>query len=41
MTADLRLLADAGVEHVVLRFGHESAGQLERFAKEVAPAFTS
>jgi alkanesulfonate monooxygenase SsuD/methylene tetrahydromethanopterin reductase-like flavin-dependent oxidoreductase (luciferase family) len=41
MTADLNLLADAGVEHVVLRFGHESAGQLERFAKEVAPAFTS
>ena len=34
-------LKSAGVEHVVLRFSHDSLGQLERFAKEVAPAFTS
>jgi alkanesulfonate monooxygenase SsuD/methylene tetrahydromethanopterin reductase-like flavin-dependent oxidoreductase (luciferase family) len=40
MTADLRLLADAGVQHVVLRFGHGGLGQLERFATEVAPAFS-
>ncbi len=41
MIGDLRLLADAGVDHAVLRFGHAPAAQLERFAAEVAPAFMS
>jgi len=35
---DLRLLATAGVDHVVLRFGSADVSQLERFAAEVAPA---
>jgi alkanesulfonate monooxygenase SsuD/methylene tetrahydromethanopterin reductase-like flavin-dependent oxidoreductase (luciferase family) len=39
MTADLRLLENAGVEHVVLRFGLAGTAPLERFAREVAPAF--
>jgi len=36
---DLRLLKDAGVDHVTLRFGDVDVAQLERFAAEVAPAF--
>ena len=39
LIADLRLLADAGVEHVTLRFGTTDPLPLERFAREVAPAF--
>lgn len=38
VVADLRLLADAGVEQVTLRFG-AAIDQLERFARDVAPAF--
>jgi alkanesulfonate monooxygenase SsuD/methylene tetrahydromethanopterin reductase-like flavin-dependent oxidoreductase (luciferase family) len=37
--ADLHLLADAGVDHVTLRFGTTDPSSLERFAREVAPAF--
>lgn len=36
---DLRLLEAAGVEHLTLRFGDGGIAQLERFAREVAPAF--
>ena len=36
---DLRLLEDAGVELVALRFGEVGTSQLERFAREVALAF--
>ncbi|HXY94395.1 MAG TPA: LLM class flavin-dependent oxidoreductase [Acidimicrobiia bacterium] len=36
---DLRLLADAGVDHVTLRFGTTGPSPLERFAREVMPAF--
>ena len=39
MIGDLRLLEDAGVELVVLRFGTTGTAPLERFAREVAPAF--
>jgi alkanesulfonate monooxygenase SsuD/methylene tetrahydromethanopterin reductase-like flavin-dependent oxidoreductase (luciferase family) len=39
LIADLQLLADAGVGHVTLRFGTTDAVPLERFAREVAPAF--
>jgi alkanesulfonate monooxygenase SsuD/methylene tetrahydromethanopterin reductase-like flavin-dependent oxidoreductase (luciferase family) len=39
MASDLRLLERAGVEHVVLRFGLVGTAPLERFAREVAPAF--
>jgi alkanesulfonate monooxygenase SsuD/methylene tetrahydromethanopterin reductase-like flavin-dependent oxidoreductase (luciferase family) len=39
VVADLRLLEAAGVEHVVLRFGLTGTSPLERFAREVAPAF--
>ncbi|MHB8467481.1 MAG: LLM class flavin-dependent oxidoreductase [Acidimicrobiales bacterium] len=39
VTGDLRLLAMAGVEHVVLRFGTSEPADLERFAREVRPAF--
>lgn len=39
VTADLALLEGAGVEHVTLRFGSAEVGQLERFAREVGPAF--
>jgi alkanesulfonate monooxygenase SsuD/methylene tetrahydromethanopterin reductase-like flavin-dependent oxidoreductase (luciferase family) len=39
LVADLRLLEAAGVEHVVLRFGLTGTSPLERFAREVAPAF--
>jgi hypothetical protein len=38
---DLRLLEAAGVEYVVLRFGDGDVAQLELFARQVAPAFTS
>ncbi len=41
MIADLRLLEDAGVEHVVLRFGLAGTAPLERFARDVAPAFAA
>jgi alkanesulfonate monooxygenase SsuD/methylene tetrahydromethanopterin reductase-like flavin-dependent oxidoreductase (luciferase family) len=36
--ADLRLLQEAGVDHVTLRFGTADTADLERFAAEVAPA---
>jgi alkanesulfonate monooxygenase SsuD/methylene tetrahydromethanopterin reductase-like flavin-dependent oxidoreductase (luciferase family) len=39
LIADLRLLADAGVDHVTLRFRTTDPSSLERFAREVAPAF--
>jgi alkanesulfonate monooxygenase SsuD/methylene tetrahydromethanopterin reductase-like flavin-dependent oxidoreductase (luciferase family) len=39
LTADLRQLADAGVDHVTLRFGTTDVAPLERFAREVMPAF--
>jgi alkanesulfonate monooxygenase SsuD/methylene tetrahydromethanopterin reductase-like flavin-dependent oxidoreductase (luciferase family) len=35
---DLRLLADAGVDHVTLRFGTTDPSPLERFARDVMPA---
>jgi alkanesulfonate monooxygenase SsuD/methylene tetrahydromethanopterin reductase-like flavin-dependent oxidoreductase (luciferase family) len=38
--ADFRLLAAAGVEHVTLRFGTTEPGDLERFARQVRPAFS-
>jgi len=38
---DLRLLEAAGVDQVTLRFGDAGIGQLEVFAREVAPAFAS
>lgn len=39
VVGDLRLLEAAGVDHVTLRFGDTGVEQLERFAREVAPAF--
>jgi alkanesulfonate monooxygenase SsuD/methylene tetrahydromethanopterin reductase-like flavin-dependent oxidoreductase (luciferase family) len=36
---DLRLLQDAGVDHVTLRFGTVDTAPYERFAAEVLPAF--
>jgi alkanesulfonate monooxygenase SsuD/methylene tetrahydromethanopterin reductase-like flavin-dependent oxidoreductase (luciferase family) len=39
VTADLRLLANAGVDHVVLRFGTADTQPLERFATDVMPLF--
>jgi alkanesulfonate monooxygenase SsuD/methylene tetrahydromethanopterin reductase-like flavin-dependent oxidoreductase (luciferase family) len=39
LVGDLRLLEAAGVEHVVLRFGTTGTAPLERFARDVAPAF--
>ncbi len=39
MIGDLRLLEAAGVDYVVLRFGISGTQPLERFAREVAPAF--
>jgi alkanesulfonate monooxygenase SsuD/methylene tetrahydromethanopterin reductase-like flavin-dependent oxidoreductase (luciferase family) len=39
--ADLRLLEAAGVDHVMLRFGETGTGQLELFAREIAPAFAT
>jgi alkanesulfonate monooxygenase SsuD/methylene tetrahydromethanopterin reductase-like flavin-dependent oxidoreductase (luciferase family) len=41
VTADLRLLEEAGVEHVVLRFGPNGIEQMGRFAREVLPAFAA
>jgi hypothetical protein len=40
MIADLRSLADAGVEHITMRFGSTDPGALERFARDVMPAFS-
>ena len=40
LIGDLQLLADAGVDHVTLRFGTVDPEPLERFAAEVLPAFT-
>jgi alkanesulfonate monooxygenase SsuD/methylene tetrahydromethanopterin reductase-like flavin-dependent oxidoreductase (luciferase family) len=39
LVGDLRLLADAGVDHVTLRFGTVDPEPYERFAAEVMPAF--
>jgi alkanesulfonate monooxygenase SsuD/methylene tetrahydromethanopterin reductase-like flavin-dependent oxidoreductase (luciferase family) len=39
IVSDLRLLSDAGVDHITLRFGTTELAQLERFAAEVMPAF--
>lgn len=39
VSADLRLLEEAGVDHVVLRFGSSDTRPLERFASEVMPLF--
>jgi alkanesulfonate monooxygenase SsuD/methylene tetrahydromethanopterin reductase-like flavin-dependent oxidoreductase (luciferase family) len=39
LVGDLRLLADAGVDHVTLRFGTTDPAPLARFAHEVMPAF--
>jgi alkanesulfonate monooxygenase SsuD/methylene tetrahydromethanopterin reductase-like flavin-dependent oxidoreductase (luciferase family) len=36
---DLQSLSDAGVEHITLRFGDNDPAQLERFAREIMPAF--
>ena len=40
LISDLRALADAGVDHVTLRFGTRDVAPLERFARDVMPAFT-
>jgi alkanesulfonate monooxygenase SsuD/methylene tetrahydromethanopterin reductase-like flavin-dependent oxidoreductase (luciferase family) len=40
LIGDLRLLEGAGVDHVTLRFGTTDVGPLERFARDVMPAFT-
>jgi hypothetical protein len=39
LIADLRLLEAAGVDSVTLRFGTNDVADLERFAREVRPAF--
>jgi alkanesulfonate monooxygenase SsuD/methylene tetrahydromethanopterin reductase-like flavin-dependent oxidoreductase (luciferase family) len=39
LVGDLRLLADAGVDHVTLRFSTVELEPYERFAREVMPAF--
>ena len=39
LVGDLRLLQDAGVDHVTLRFGSVDSAPLERFAADVMPAF--
>ena len=39
LISDIRELAEAGVEHITLRFGHSTTEPLERFAQEVMPAF--
>jgi alkanesulfonate monooxygenase SsuD/methylene tetrahydromethanopterin reductase-like flavin-dependent oxidoreductase (luciferase family) len=41
LVGDLRQLADAGVDHVTLRFGTADTTPLVRFAAEVMPAFGS
>jgi alkanesulfonate monooxygenase SsuD/methylene tetrahydromethanopterin reductase-like flavin-dependent oxidoreductase (luciferase family) len=41
LISDLRSLEAAGVEHVTLRFGTTKIAPLERFASEVAPAFSA
>ena len=38
LISDLRSLAEAGVDHITLRFG-QSTAQMQRFAEEVMPAF--
>jgi alkanesulfonate monooxygenase SsuD/methylene tetrahydromethanopterin reductase-like flavin-dependent oxidoreductase (luciferase family) len=40
LIGDLRLLQDAGIDNVTLRFGTVETAPLERFAAEVMPAFT-
>ena len=40
LIGDLGLLADAGVDHITLRFGTTDPSQLERFADEVMPALS-
>jgi alkanesulfonate monooxygenase SsuD/methylene tetrahydromethanopterin reductase-like flavin-dependent oxidoreductase (luciferase family) len=40
LISDLRSLEEAGVEHMTLRFGTTRTDALERFASEVAPAFS-
>ena len=40
IVGDLRSLEDAGVDHVTLRFGTVDTAPLERFARDVMPAFT-
>jgi alkanesulfonate monooxygenase SsuD/methylene tetrahydromethanopterin reductase-like flavin-dependent oxidoreductase (luciferase family) len=37
---DLRLLSDAGVDHVTLRFGTSDPAPMARFARDVMPALT-
>jgi alkanesulfonate monooxygenase SsuD/methylene tetrahydromethanopterin reductase-like flavin-dependent oxidoreductase (luciferase family) len=39
LIGDFRLLEQAGVDHVTLRFGSLDISQLERFANEIRPAF--
>ena len=41
VTGDLRLLEEAGVEHVALRFGPDGIEQMARFAREVLPALSA
>jgi alkanesulfonate monooxygenase SsuD/methylene tetrahydromethanopterin reductase-like flavin-dependent oxidoreductase (luciferase family) len=41
MIADLRSLADAGVEHITMRFASNDPAPLERFARDVMPAFSA
>jgi alkanesulfonate monooxygenase SsuD/methylene tetrahydromethanopterin reductase-like flavin-dependent oxidoreductase (luciferase family) len=41
LVGDLRALADAGVEQVTLRFGTTDTASLERFVREVRPAFAT
>ena len=41
LIADLQSLRDAGVDHVTLRFGTTDPAPLERFSREVMPAFMS
>jgi alkanesulfonate monooxygenase SsuD/methylene tetrahydromethanopterin reductase-like flavin-dependent oxidoreductase (luciferase family) len=41
LVEDFGLLARAGVDHVTLRFGSTDISQLERFAREVRPAFAA
>ena len=42
ITAWLREFAEAGVDHFICRFGAlDQFGQVERFAKEILPAFTT